>query len=144
MKKVLFLITFLVTTLGISARQSSFFTHYSSEDGLSQNTVMSILQDQKGNLWFSTWDGINRFNGYAFKTYKARQGNLINLTNNRVDQMYEDSNGFLWLLTYDNRAHRFNPYTETFQQVPAADQVGSNFNISTITLFPHGIVWLLT
>ncbi len=144
MKKVLFLITFLGVTFGLSARQSSFFTHYSSEDGLSQNTVMGMLQDRKGNLWFSTWDGINRFNGYAFKTYKARQGNYINLTNNRVDRIYEDSNGFLWLFTYDNRAHRFNPLTETFEQVPAADQPGSNFNISTISVLPNGVVWLLT
>ena len=74
MKKVLYLIIFLNFFVGLNARQSSFFTHYSSEDGLSQNTIMSILQDHKGNLWFSTWDGINRFNGYTFKAYKAGQG----------------------------------------------------------------------
>lgn len=71
-----------------------FFTHYSTEDGLSQNTVMNILQDHKDNLWFATWDGINRFNGYTFKTYKARQRNYISLTNNRVDRIYEDRYGF--------------------------------------------------
>lgn len=66
----------------VQAQQHSFFTHYSTEDGLSQNTVMSMLQDHKDNLWFATWDGINRFDGYNFKTYKARQGNYISLTNN--------------------------------------------------------------
>ena len=39
-----------------------------------------MLQDHKDNLWFATWDGINRFDGYNFKTYKARQGNYISLT----------------------------------------------------------------
>ena len=34
------------------AQHKCFFTHYSSEDGLSQNTVMNILQDHKGNMWF--------------------------------------------------------------------------------------------
>ena len=63
MKKVLYLIIFVCATLSLNAQQSSFFTHYSSEDGLSQNTVMSMLQDHKGNRWFSTCDGINRFNG---------------------------------------------------------------------------------
>ena len=106
----------------VQAQQHSFFTHYSTEDGLSQNTVMSILQDHKDNLWFATWDGINRFDGYNFKTYKARQGNYISLTNNRADRMYEDRYGFLWLLTYDNRVHRFDPKTETFEQVPAAGE----------------------
>ena len=41
----------------VQAQQHSFFTHYSTEDGLSQNTVMSMLQDHKDNLWFATWDG---------------------------------------------------------------------------------------
>ena len=103
-----------------------------------------MLQDRNGNLWFSTWDGINRFNGYSFKTYKARQGNDVNLTNNRVDRMYEDSNGYLWLLTYDNRAHRFDPRTETFEQVPGINENGSQYNINTITVLPNGNVWLLT
>lgn len=126
------------------AQQNSFFTHYSSEDGLSQNTVMSMLQDRKGNLWFSTWDGINRFNGYTFKSYKARQGSFISLTNNRVDQMYEDKYGYLWLLTYDNRAHRFDPRTETFEQVPSAGEEGASSNILDIEVMPNGTVWLLT
>lgn len=144
MRRTIFLITFLSLALTISAQRNCFFTHYSSEDGLSQNTIMSILQDHKGNLWFSTWDGINRFNGYSFKTYKARQGNFISLTNNRVDRMYEDPDGFLWLLTYDNRAHCFDPRTETFEQVPAAGQPGNNSNVNTISVLRRGTVWLLT
>ena len=128
----------------VQAQQHSFFTHYSTEDGLSQNTVMSMLQDHKDNLWFATWDGINRFDGYNFKTYKARQGNYISLTNNRADRMYEDRYGFLWLLTYDNRVHRFDPKTETFEQVPAAGEEGSTYNIHAIQVLPDGTVWLLT
>lgn len=125
------------------AQNNCFFTHYSSEDGLSQNTVMSILQDHKGNMWFATWDGINRFNGYSFKTYKARPGNLISLTNNRVDRMYEDRYGYLWILTYDNRTHRFDPRTDTFEQVPSSGE-GSSYDILSIKVLPDGNVWLLT
>lgn len=145
MKKHLF---YLIVWLGLcpplQAQQSSFFTHYSTEDGLSQNTVMSILQDHKGSLWFATWDGINRFNGYSFKTYKASPGSFISLTNNRVDRMYEDKYGYLWLLTYDSRVHRFDPRTETFERVPAVGQEGSSSNVHTIRVLPQGTVWLLT
>ena len=94
MKKILYLIVGLVCVLSVKAQPDCFFTHYSSEDGLSQNTVMSILQDRKGNMWFATWDGINKFNGYSFKTYKARLDNRIVLSHNRVDHMVEDKYGF--------------------------------------------------
>ena len=143
-KTLLSVILLLAIVFTAHTQQHCFFTHYSTEDGLSQNTVMSILQDHKDNLWFATWDGINRFNGYTFKTYKARQGNYISLTNNRADRMYEDRYGFLWLLTYDNRVHRFDPKTETFEQVPAAGEEGSAFNVHTIEVMPNGTVWLLT
>jgi ligand-binding sensor domain-containing protein len=143
-KKRLLLISFIVGISALVRAQSDcFFTHYSSEDGLSQNTVMSTLQDRKGAIWFATWDGINKFNGYTFTTYKASQGSLISLTNNRVDYMYEDKYGYLWLQTYDNTIHRFNPQTETFEQVPASGE-GSSLHITSINILPNGTVWLLT
>lgn len=144
MKRILYLIISLLTVGTLQAQQNCFFTHYSTEDGLSQNTVMNILQDHKGNLWFSTWDGINRFDGYTFKNYKARQGSFISLTNNRADRIYEDRYGFLWLLTYDNRVHRFDTKTESFEQVPSTGSEGSTYNILTIQVMPNGIVWLLS
>lgn len=143
-KRILYLIAGLICTLAVKAHPDCFFTHYSSEDGLSQNTVMSILQDRSGNMWFSTWDGINRFDGYSFKTYKARLDNQIALTNNRIDLMYEDKYGFLWLLTYDSHVFRFNPRTEVFERVPAEDREGNSATVTSISLLPGGAVWLLT
>ena len=102
-----------------------------------------MIQDHKGIMWFATWDGINKFNGYTFKTFKARQGDLISLTNNRVDKMLEDIYGYIWVLTYDNHAHRFNPNTETFVQVPSSGE-GSSANIQSIEVMRNGTVWLIT
>ncbi|KAA6306304.1 Sensor histidine kinase TodS, partial [termite gut metagenome] len=97
MNRFLFAIIALGTVFMLPAQENCSFTHYSSEEGLSQNTVMKILQDHKGIMWFATWDGINKFNGYSFKTYKAGQGSLNSLANNRVDFMYEDRYGYLWV-----------------------------------------------
>ena len=91
MKKTLISVILLVAiAFSTYAQQHCFFFFFSTEDGLSQNTVVNILQDHKDNLWFATWGGINRFNGYTFKTYKAREGNYIRVTNNQVDRLYED------------------------------------------------------
>ena len=118
------------------------FTHYSSENGLSQNTVMYMIQDKEGFLWFATWDGINKFDGYTFTTYKARSDNRIPLTNNRIDWIGEDNKGYIWLLTYDNRIHRFNPHTEVMEQIPASGDLAS-LNISSIKLLSNGVAWLM-
>ena len=72
-RHILFILTLLFFFYAKS-QPNCIFTHYSSENGLSQNSIMSMVQDHNGVLWFSTWDGINRFNGYDFKVYKARQG----------------------------------------------------------------------
>ena len=122
MRKILYLIVGLICALPVKSQPDCLFTHYSSEEGLSQNTVMCILQDRKGNMWFATWDGINKFNGYVFRTYKAKFDNRINLTNNRADHMYEDKYGFLWLQTYDNQVYRFDTCSETFESVPATEE----------------------
>ncbi len=143
MKKCLLVIIGILMVQVAAAQWNCSFTHYSAEDGLSQNTIMSIMQDSKGGMWFATWDGINKFNGYTFKTYKAKQGNHISLTNNRVDRMYEDKYGYIWIFTYDNRAHRFDPRTEEFEQVPASGE-GSSSNIMSIRVLANGTVWLLT
>ena len=142
MKRIILLTLLSFVALSIRAQWQCTFTHYSSDEGLSQNSIMSILEDKKGYMWFATWDGINKFDGYNFKTYKSSENNSINLTNNRVDFMVEDSLGYIWVLTYDNRVYRFNPTTELFEQVP--DSGKTNFSVSSIQVLNDKHVWFLT
>lgn len=138
---------FILLTLQIArvfSQTDCVITHYSSEDGLSENTVMDILQDKKGNLWFSTWNGINKFDGYTFHTYKGFLDNEIALTNNRVDCMELDRYGYIWMLTYDERAFRFDPRTEIFESVPDYDNTEIHIPITRIKTLPNGNVWLLS
>jgi len=82
--------------------------HYSIKDGLSQNTVMAIVQDRQGFMWFGTWDGLNRFDGYTFEVYKAMNGDEEVRVNNRVDLIYEDEEEQLWWKTYDDHYFRMD------------------------------------
>ena len=79
------------------------FTHYSQDDGLSQNTVMSILQDDRGMMWFSTWNGLNRFDGNSFFTHKVQWGNPTGLTNSRIDHIEQDHWGRIWCIIYNKK-----------------------------------------
>ena len=82
--------------------------HYSIRDGLSQNTVMAILQDKQGFMWFGTWDGLNRFDGYTFTVYKAMKDGVKASVNNRVEQIYEDEAERIWWMTYDGHYYRLD------------------------------------
>ncbi|MEG1585254.1 MAG: two-component regulator propeller domain-containing protein [Bacteroidales bacterium] len=120
--------------------------HYSVNDGLSENTVVSMFQDRKGIMWFGTFAGLNRFDGYNFRTYKAAADNRTGLSHNRVDYITEDSYGFLWLITYSGQVQRFDPRKEEFMSVPDCD-VTLPHNTSPITRlysFTGGDIWLVT
>ena len=51
------------------------FTHLSTEQGLSQSRVDHMLQDRRGFIWIGTYNGLNRYDGYRFKTYKPDPNN---------------------------------------------------------------------
>ena len=82
--------------------------HLTIEDGLSQSSVFAILQDNRGMMWFGTWDGLNRYDGYRFTIYKYDPHNPQSLSNNEIRALHEDSQGVHWVGTMKglNRSDR--------------------------------------
>jgi signal transduction histidine kinase/ligand-binding sensor domain-containing protein/CheY-like chemotaxis protein/AraC-like DNA-binding protein len=102
----------------VSAQEVERFEHLDSEDGLSQNSVLSIFCDHKGFMWFGTWNGLNRYDGNNFKIFKSQIGKTNVLTNNRISKIWEDKRNFLWVQTYDGYYHYLNPENELFTTFP--------------------------
>jgi ligand-binding sensor domain-containing protein len=144
MKKSLIFIVFLLLSNAFFARTYTQFSHYSVKEGLSEINVLCMLQDKKGQMWFGTFDGLNMFNGYTFKTYKSNPGQLFGLENYRVDFIKEDNDGYLWVQTYDGRVYRFDPKTENFLQVPQCIPEFKNYKLPIKSVFTlkDGSVWL--
>jgi ligand-binding sensor domain-containing protein/signal transduction histidine kinase len=94
--------------------QSIRLTNLSIEHGLSQNMVRCILQDSKGFMWFGTWDGLNRYDGYEFNVYKNISNDSSSLRLNRIRTVIEDHNKVLWVATFGGGLSRFNAESETF------------------------------
>jgi len=76
------------------------------EKGLSQNTVHSIFQDESGYMWFGTWDGLNKYDGYTFTTFNQQNG----LSGQTIHAIFQDSEGFIWIGT-DDGLNRINSST---------------------------------
>src|SRR5678816_724391 len=69
------------------------FTHLSTEQGLSQSRVDHMLQDRRGFIWIGTYNGLNRYDGYGFKTYKPDPDNPNSLGGLFVSALAEDRSG---------------------------------------------------
>jgi diguanylate cyclase (GGDEF)-like protein len=75
------------------------FDHLSLEQGLSQSTVMDVLQDRQGYVWLATEDGLNRHDGYSFKVYRHDPADDSSLPSSFVWDVEEDAAGDLWVAT---------------------------------------------
>ena len=101
-----------------SAKEHYVIQHYSIKEGMSQNTVMAIMQDKQGFMWFGTWDGLNRFDGYEFETFKAMNNGEKAHVNNRVVVIYEDEAEQLWWRTYDDHYYRMDAARKVTTEQP--------------------------
>ena len=134
-KKLSFICIFLISFFtSISAQEQNLHFHrLSVEDGLPQNSVNCITQDRHGFMWFGTQDGLARYDGYDFKTYRNEPGNPNSLSNNYIWDIHEDTLGILWICSFGGGLTRFDPATETFTHFKRED--GNNQSLSNNNTF---------
>lgn len=93
------------------------FTQLSGEDGLSQTTILNIIQDHKGLMWFGTGNGLNKYDGYNFTIYNNIPGDVNSLSNNSITSFYEDRQNIFWVGTADGYLNKFNRENDTFTRI---------------------------
>ncbi len=94
--------------------QPYYFTHYQVENGLSNNTVLCIMQDHLGFMWFGTRDGLNRFDGLSFKVFRSDPSDSTSIGSNAIMSLSEDNNK-IWIGT-EKGLFVFDELTERFTQ----------------------------
>ena len=76
------------------------FDNWTTDNGLPQNGVREITQTPDGYLWFTTFDGLVRFDGVKFTTFN--KGNTKGIINNRFTGIYCDKAGTLYATTMED------------------------------------------
>ena len=146
MKRLLLTLGLMAQVLVTTAHEHYVIQHYSIKDGLSQNTVMAILQDKQGFMWFGTWDGLNRFDGYTFEVFKAKNNDVEARVNNRVDLIYEDEHEQIWWATYDGHFYRLDASRlvtteQPFDSLPEGMMVKMSERDKKTKVDSHGVIW---
>jgi len=136
---ILFLFVFVINAGG---QPKCKVEYYSTEQGLSHQAVTAMMKDREGFMWFGTWDGINRFDGRNFVSFRSSPGDKSQLRNVRIDQIVEDQSNHLWIIAYDRQVYRFDKKTEQF--FPLSSIIFSNKRVtfSKILKAVNGFVWL--
>lgn len=159
-KYTLLLFYILLSVLGISPLESYAqkedstsatihykFSHFSSKDGLPQNSVLGIYQDDKGFLWVGTDDGLARFDGFQFKTYRHNRPDSTSLSSNVIRAITAGINNYLWIGTEGGGISVFDPQTELFHKYLGEKNNGTKITskkISSLLLDNSGNIWIGT
>lgn len=75
------------------------FVHIGLKEGLSQSTIFDITQDKRGHMWFATYNGLNRYDGYHFTVYQHDEQNPNSIGNDIIRTCYTDKQGRIWVGT---------------------------------------------
>jgi ligand-binding sensor domain-containing protein len=114
-------------------------TVWQTEQGLPQNTVEDMLQDQDGYLWLATHAGLVRFDGVSFKLFGPEE--LAGFTNRRVMSLHQDRSGVLWIGTHASGLIRLHDGSSSQYPVPDSISVRS---IRSIREDSAGKLWINT
>ena len=96
----------LLTLLWFPSATAQYrFDSWTTNNGLPQNSISSIIQTRDGYLWMTTFDGLVRFDGVQFKVFN--KSNTKGLSTNRFTALYEDKDGTLLVGTNDGGLTRY-------------------------------------
>ena len=125
----LYFLAFLALT--IQAQPQSIYDYdikqWTAADGLSNNSVRALTQDQQGFLWIGTLTGLNRFDGNQFDVFTAQ--NNRHLISNVITRLFTDSSGYIWIGTRSGLSG-VTSSTLKFDRYPIVGEVTSIVELS--------------
>ena len=139
-------ILILVSPHSLNAQSPYYFESITHQNGLSSDIITDIYQDREGYLWFSTEDGLNRYDGYSFKIFRKDFQNHNSITDNNVKAIAEDRSGRLWIGTRNNGISVFDKNAGTFTTISTDEgpvRLPTN-NIESLHIDNSNNIWIGT
>lgn len=120
------------------------FLQYQQTDGLQNNYILSLYQDHAGFMWIGTENGLNRFDGHHFISFRFDPDDSTSINNNWIYSIHEDQERNLWVGT-QRGLNRLNRTTGQFERIEVRETNGlpANFEVSEIFEDDQGILWII-
>ena len=125
-------VVILVTSVFGTNYKSIGFKHLTTENGLSHNSVTSIIKGQYGFLWFGTFNGLNKYNGYNFKHFDVEIGDSTALSGSTILSLEEGKDGYIWIGTDAGGLNRYNQKTKKVKQYLHDEQKNASIRGNTV------------
>lgn len=119
-------------------------TQISIAQGLSQGMINALVEDSEGYIWLGTKDGLNRFDGKRFKTFRHSDEDSLSIADNFISSLAVDAKGRLWVGTQSHGLDLYDPSTESFIHFrQRSNELTSDF-IGVLAIDPRGDVLVQT
>jgi len=113
--KTYILVLFVFLCIGLEGQYSNLnFFSLDQQQGLSDNSVTSIIKDSRGYFWFGTSNGLNQFDGYTYTKYFKGEDST-SIPENKIHSLFISTDDQLWIGFENEGACRFLPESGSFQ-----------------------------
>lgn len=142
---LLFLLIVMMSNV-VLGQDGPKFIALTTKNGLSANTINTILQDKNGLMWFGTNDGLNKFDGTNFTVYTYNSNDNSSIPSNDITSLLEDRTGRLWVGTSGGGLAYYDAKHNLFKSFEGDGIPGRKSEFNVITLFEDqaGNIWVGT
>lgn len=149
MNRLRYAVTFLAVLISLSSAALPYpVRQLDMRNGLSNNFIMAMAQDKWGCLWIATEDGLNRFDGYSFQSFRKNQNKNLGLAGNELNCLLNDSRqGLLWIGTQRKGLDCYNYDTGTFSHFHHENSQATSLSddgVTGLALSKKGGIWIAT
>ena len=131
---IVLLLSFAFISLQAQNRKENYiFEQISSDAGFTYNSISSIVEDDKGFIWFCSNNGLFYYNGNEIIKHNFDPKNVNSLPSNKINELYTDKNARLWVCT-DNGICWFDESKNSFTRVDLKDKDNylTTINVSSV------------
>lgn len=136
---------FLLTAATAAYAYASFFCrvrNFAADNGLLQAHISNAQQDKTGFVWFATWNGLVRFDGYAFNTFKPILQSGGTIFSNRIYNIKMTATDNIWCVSSDNRLYLFDRHSNHFTDVLQSLPLVKDKKVKVLTPLAKGVTWV--